>query len=124
MCACVCENVIGDGVKVVDSQKRAVVNDSRRDHEQLKPPSVDVAGQVAVQRQDVAVQVLRQPDTQSDKVHANFKQVTTAPVLLADYITTGNGQKNGDTAAYNLWDNCCYSIVNFNFTLTVIRCCS
>jgi len=28
--------------------------------------------------------------------------VTTAPVLLADYVTTGNELNNGATAAYNL----------------------
>jgi len=48
--------------------------------------------------------------------------IHTAPVLLADYVTTGNGLKMASTAAYNLWDNYCYSIANFNFNLTLIRC--
>ena len=28
---------------------------------------------------------------------------STAPVLLADYVNTGNGLKMASTAAYNLW---------------------
>jgi len=45
---------------------------------------------------------------------------STAPILLAD-VTTGNGLKMASTAAYNLWDNHSYPIVNFNFNLTVIH---
>jgi len=44
--------------------------------------------------------------------------VTTAPVLLADYVTTGYGLKMASTAAYNFSDNHRYSIANFNFNLT------
>ena len=47
---------------------------------------------------------------------------TTAPVLLADYVSTGDGLKMASTAAYNLSDNHRYSIANFNFNLTLIRC--
>jgi len=32
--------------------------------------------------------------------------------------------KMASTADYNLWDNHCYSIANFNFNLTLIRCSS
>ena len=46
----------------------------------------------------------------------------TIPVLLADYVTTGNWLKMASTAAYNLSDNHCYSIANFNFNLTLIPC--
>jgi len=46
---------------------------------------------------------------------------TTAPVLLADYVATGNGLKMASTVAYNLLDNHRYSNFNFNFNLTVIR---
>jgi len=48
--------------------------------------------------------------------------MTTAPVLLADYVTAGNGLKMASTAAYNLSDNNRYSIANFNFNLTLTRC--
>jgi len=37
-----------------------------------------------------------------------------APLLLTDYVTTGNGRKNG---VYRR-----YSITNFNSNLTIIRC--
>jgi len=46
----------------------------------------------------------------------------TAAVLLADYVTTGDGLKMASTVAYNLSDNHRYSIANFNFNLTLIRC--
>ena len=56
-------------------------------------------------------------------IHAQFYFVMhTAAVLLADYVTTGDGLKMACTAAYNLSDNHRYSIVNFNFNLTLIRC--
>jgi len=42
-------------------------------------------------------------------------KTSTAPVLLADSVTTGNGLKMVSTAAYNLLDNHRYSIANFNF---------
>jgi len=48
--------------------------------------------------------------------------LSTAPVLLADYVTTGNGLKMAATAADNLLDNHRYSIANFNFNLTLIPC--
>ena len=38
------------------------------------------------------------------------------PILLTDYVTTGNGQENG------IHRRC--SIANFNFSLTVMRCSS
>ena len=41
---------------------------------------------------------------------------TPAPVLFTDYVTTGNGRENGVHRRY--------SIANFNFNLTVIRCSS
>jgi len=58
---------------------------------------------------------------------SNFKPPmgwTTAPVLVlpADCVTTGNGLKMASPAAYNLSDNHCYSIANFNFNLTLIPC--
>jgi len=49
---------------------------------------------------------------------------STAPVLLADCVTTGNGLKMASTADYNLSDNHRYSIANFNFNLTLIPCSS
>ena len=39
----------------------------------------------------------------------------TAPVLLADCVTTANGLKMASTGNHR------YSIANFNFNLTVIR---
>jgi len=42
--------------------------------------------------------------------------------MLADCVTTGNGLKMAFTVAYNLSDNHCYSIANFNFNLTLIPC--
>jgi len=47
--------------------------------------------------------------------------VAIAPVLLADYVTTGNGLKNGVHCGLYLSDDHRYLIANFNFNLTLIR---
>jgi len=46
----------------------------------------------------------------------HLQTYSPAPVLLTDYVTTGNGRENGIHR--------CYSITNFNFNLTVIHCSS
>ena len=38
---------------------------------------------------------------------------TTAPVLLADYVSTGDGLKMASTAAYNLSDNTLQQLIFF-----------
>jgi len=49
--------------------------------------------------------------------------VPQPPYCLLIYVTTGDGlKKMASTAAYNLSDNHRYSIANFNFNLTLIRC--
>ena len=53
-------------------------------------------------------------------IHAQFYFVMhTAAVLLADYVTTGDGLKMASTVAYNLSDNHRYSIANFKLQLNI-----
>jgi len=72
---------------------------------------------------DAVTTLLLNSATDNNPSHVNYLHIHcyTAPYCLLIMSPQETGGKMASSAAYNLWDNCCCSTVNFDFNLTVIR---